>query len=49
MARKQPPLISMKRFQLAPKSRTGWPHPVMFQYPQNPATTPAPYPLARPF
>ena len=40
MARKQPPLIRMKRFQLAPKSCAASPHPFMFQYPQNPANTP---------
>jgi glycerol uptake facilitator-like aquaporin len=44
MARKQPPLIRMTRFQLAPKSCTASPHPFMFQYPAS-HTQPASIPL----
>src|SRR5437899_1373071 len=35
IARKQPPPMSMKRFQLALKSCAAWPHPFMFQYPAS--------------
>src|ERR1700739_71607 len=35
--RKQPPLIRLKRFQLAPKSCAASPHPFMFPIPAKPS------------
>jgi hypothetical protein len=49
IAEKPPPHIALSAQKLSLKSPTMRAHPFMFQYPQNPAITPVPYPLSRPF
>jgi hypothetical protein len=49
IAEKPPPHIELTAQKLPLKSPTMRAHPFMFQYPQNPAKSPAPHPLSRPF